>query len=277
MDVQAIAFVVYQTVGLALLLYAVIDLAGRSRTMSLLLFVVFPVALLPLILTTERNGWFHVARTLTMLFVGAYLTVMRCWFRTKPFTVFFALLFVLNIAEAAFQDLGSGHLVNFVSALLVIGMLPAPNLLGVDDQRTVVYPTSWCFIVVYSLWNFCFLFSYTSVRGFSGDYTLIAAVLLLVPIGFAVRFGAKTYTQARAYSLAFCITMVEVSLERLPESWPLTGEVLYSTGAHGVLSVFTLLVAIGGWLLLWRRRPAEYRMTLFAKTAARIWRKDERE
>ncbi len=277
MELQTIAFAAYQVVGLALLLYAVIDLTGRSKTMSLLLFVIFPVALLPLILATEWNGWFNVAKTLTMFFVGVYLTMMRYYFRSKPFTVFFSLLFLLNIVEATLQDLDAGHLINFISGLLIIAMLPTPNLLRVTDKGDMTYPTSWSFIAAYSLWNFCFLFSYTSVRGFAGDYTLIAAVLLLVPIGFAIRFGAKAYTQARAYSLAFCITMIEASLARMPESWPLTGEVLYSAGAHLVLSIFTLLVVIGSWLLLWRKRPAEYRMTLFGTTTARILRKGERE
>lgn len=263
MDLLAASTLIFQLALLGLVLWAVIELTRGSRAISVALFIGLPVLILPLILQTEWNGWFNLAKSMTMIFVGAYLTAMRLGLRSRAFTTLFSLLFLLNIVEATARDFSSGHWLNFAAGLLVIGLLPAPQTLRVDERHSISYPTSWWFIAAYSVWNFCFLFSYESVRGYQGDYTYIAALLLAVPIFAALRLGAHRYTQARAYSLAFCITMTEASVVALPEAWPLAEASLFSPLAHQGLSAVSLMVGAVAWWQV-RRSPQEYRITLLA-------------
>ncbi|MEM7155584.1 MAG: DUF5692 family protein [Myxococcota bacterium] len=262
MDLLSVSTLTLQLALLGLVLWAVIELTRGSRSMSVALFIVLPVAILPLILQTEWNGWFNLAKSMTMIFVGVYLTAMRLGLRSRAFTVLFSLLFLLNIVEATAQDFSSGHWLNFAAGLLVIGLLPAPQTLRVDDRHSLSYPTSWWFIAAYTVWNFCFLFSYESVRGYQGDYTYIAALLLAVPIFAALRLGAHRYTQARAYSLAFCITMTEASVVALPEAWPLAEASLFSPLAHQALSAVSLVVGVVAWWQI-RRSPQQFGTTLW--------------
>ncbi len=270
MELHVLSTFAYQMVLLALVLWAVTILARGSRAISVLLFIVLPVLILPLLLQTEVNGWFNLAKSLSIVFAGVHVTLMRVGLRQRPVTALFALLFLLNIVEVSVQDLSSGHWLNGIAAVLVMAMLPSLGRVSIDDDDEMVYPTSWSFIIAYSVWNLCFSFSYESVRGYRGDYVFIAAVFLLLPLIVALRRGAHRYTQARAYSLTFGITMIEATSLRVPEAWPFTEGMLYSPVAYQIASAVSLAVAVGAWAILLRRHPSQARATLIGAALGRL-------
>ena len=190
-----------------LVFYAVHELSAKSKLMSYILFLIFPAIMLPLILTTEWNGWFNVAKTTTMIFVGAFITVVRFQLRHVVFYAIVACLLPLNIAEAALKDFEVGRMLDFVSGSIVILLLPRLTSARVDRDlaRSFVYPTSWSFLIAYNVWHMSFMYRYVSFRGHAGDYVLLNISLLLIPLLIAATRGPARWLQARAYTLAFSI------------------------------------------------------------------------
>ncbi|NMN06828.1 MULTISPECIES: DUF5692 family protein [unclassified Novosphingobium] len=180
------------------------ELARRSKIAAYTLFLVFPVALLPLWLQSDFDTLFRWAKLYSAIIGAALFTLFRFngLHRYNWVKILVAAVLAVNIAEAVSQDIASGALANLLNAAAgVLNILTIHRWLGIrrddDAPHDMLWPgmtVGW--IIAYDLWNITFVY-----LNFPNTVFFTAAIVIAPTI--AALFVKKgTWLQARAYTLA---------------------------------------------------------------------------
>ncbi len=265
MNMEMTGQLIYWFVLYGLILYAVDDLVRKSKVMSFL-FMVAPLLFLPLLMQTVFTDWFNVLKFSTLMIVPVYITMVRFKWSHKWLLIFGALLLPINIVEAVLKDVELGNWINVVSGIIAIGVLPTPNKLTVtgkqDFPEQISYPMSWVAIGAFTLWHLCLIYSFPSFRGYAGDYVVMDIPTLLIPIVAALTYGSRYWLQARAYTMAFNVLMLEATVVNHPDYWPLTPNI-YDPTVYTVISIVTFGLISAGWIYLAHFHREHYAQTIF--------------
>ena len=185
-----------------------------------------------------------------------------------------ALLAPINVLEVGVMDLQSGNLANALASVVVILAFPRLGLARVEDsaRRGLSYPMSWHAIIAYCAWHMAFVYGYGSGHGHAGDYLVINAAVLAVPVVAAWRYGTRLWLHARAYTLAMWLLMVEMTVMDHPAFWPLTHGALYHPVAHRLVGAASLLIAVGSLAHLYLRRRSAFDDTILAQLLGALFR-----
>ncbi len=265
MSIEMIGELIYWFVLHLLILYAVDDLVRKSRIMSYL-FMIAPLFFLPLLLQTTFTDWFNVLKFSTLMIGPIYIAIVRFHWSPKWVLIFCALLLPVNITEAVLKDWQLGNIVNMISGIIVIGLLPTPNTLKItqekDTEPQVSYPLNWISVGTYTIWHCCFMYGFPSFRGFAGDYFITNIPTLIIPIVAVFLFKPQDWFQSRAYTLTFIALMTEATVVNHPDFWPLTPNI-YNANVYAVFSTLTLVLIILGWVYMARYLREDYNQTIF--------------
>lgn len=260
MSLELISTQIYWLAIYAIILMGVSELTTKSKSATILI-VIFPFLIIPMLAGTTFNGWFNIAKSFTLVFVVIYGTIVRFNFKKKWAMIVLALMLHLNILEAVLKDLQSANFINVISGVIVLLLLPWPSKLKISEKTgqkpaQISYPMSWVAIIAYCLWHMCFMYSYESVRGIKGDYLWLNIVLLGIPLLVAFYQNHKVFFQVRLYTLAFVVILVEATLTRQPEIWPLSPN-LYSPTVYMMISIFVFLSCCGCIGYLIKKQPQQ--------------------
>ena len=228
------------------------EIASRYKWAPYFFFVVLPLLLIPLWLTSDM-GWFRYAKLIAILVGSMFITISR--FNLGPkylkygiFLVVFGLAF--NISEAVLQDFSQPYLVNTLSGIagiLNILTIYLWSTIRIDDKKphNFLWPgMTIAWIIAYDLWNICFV--YLNFPN-SVHFTALAVIPAPTIAALFIASGKYTWIQARPYTLVFYMMYVVTMacfdppvsfVEPLPRSdvwvWTLVG---LSLGSNAVLLV----------------------------------------
>jgi hypothetical protein len=180
------------------------ELSRRYKYISILLYVIIPIAFLPIWMDSGITLWFKWAKLYSPIIAAAwFIVVSHTKFGTKNWAKFIvAGILIVNIFEAVGQDLSVGFLPNILNALggiLSIITLSRWKGIGPDNskERDTLWPGMTIFwIVAYDIWNITFVY-----LNFPDLVTINIAVLLSCTLP-AIFIKKGTWLQARAFTLS---------------------------------------------------------------------------
>ena len=194
-------------VAFLVLLFAV-EVFRRSDMLTLAVFFVLPVVLLPwLVLSHADFGWFlwlknYSVEGLICLFVVCRLTPIN---KTKWLFSLIWLMVMFNIVEAAVYDALSGNhllIINAVTALMLLLTLPGPEAMSIDKNskcRDFLWDIPYTWILTYTLWNWVFFYGHWAGFGARIQIAVLGAALVIA------LFNNKRWAQARALTLGIFV------------------------------------------------------------------------
>lgn len=261
MDLAAMTTQFYWLAIYGFVLYAVSELTVRSKWGTLIV-IFFPFLVLPMLADTTFNGWFNTTKFFTLIFVALYGTLVRFKLSKKWALIILAFTFHINIIEAVLRDFQSGYYLNTISGIILMLMVCLPSKMYVQPAKDglpsqVVFPMGWPAIIVYVAWHMCFIYGYESIRGFRGDYLLMNVVMHAIPLLIAYMYSSKIWLQTRLYTLAFQSVLVEATLTRSPEVWPLTPNV-YDPVVYNIFAAVVLLINCACVVYMLRKQPEKF-------------------
>ena len=197
-------YVLLQILALTLgLLLAQEALRRTTRWIVWSVFLGLPLILTPYWMQVNELGLFSWFKYYTVCFCACWGTALRftslgnrAWARST-----IALLLAMNILEATVVDLaghGSGHVLNAVAGLLLIGTLPlGANSTRIDSAsccRDLLYGTSRPWVIAYTFWNWAFV--YLNYPSLTGHHTAVLAAG-----GIVAMIDPRRWGQTRASTL----------------------------------------------------------------------------
>ena len=244
------------------------EISRRSKTVSMLMYVLLPVLLAigiffgPLGSPTGKTwfGWVKVVSAL--IGVYGFLLIRFTKLGTKKFAaVFPAAILSINIAEAVFRELeifvtyktltvdaggivvqgGPWNILNAIAGVFTI--ITLTGFVGIrvskDKSRDMIWPDmTWPYVIGYTLWNYAYVYNGISNRSlYAGFGILIAAVIA----EYFFKRGAWLQHRAQILSL---YAMFSLSVDFQTASF---FKVIptYSTGALMSLSVLSFVFNLG--------------------------------
>lgn len=228
-----------------LVIFGVNELTTNSKKGTVLI-ALFPLLIYPLLMQTTFNGWFNFIKFFTLVFAFFYATFLRFVIHKRWALNLLALLLHINICEAMLRDFSSGNYLNLASGIIVLLLLYWPTKLAISAPEgnrpaQITYPVSWAAIIAYCAWHMCFIYGYKSGRGVQGDYVLLNVVMLAVPCLVAYFRSTSDFFQSRLYTLSFVVVLIEATMTRNRNIWPLSPGI-YSPSGYLAVSISTLLV-----------------------------------
>lgn len=249
------------------------EFSRRSKTVSVLMFVLLPVLLAlgifygPLGSPTGKTwfGWVKVVSAL--IGVYGFLLIRFTELGTRKFAaVFPAAILSINIAEAVFRELEiyvtyktltvdaggilvQGGLWNILNAIAgVFTIITLSGFVGIrvskDKSRDMIWPDmTWPYVVGYTLWNYAYVYNCISTRSlYAGFGILMAAVIA----EYFFKRGAWLQHRAQILSL---YAMFSLSVDFQTASY---FKVLptYSKGALMSLSAVSFVFNLGVFIFM---------------------------
>ncbi len=244
------------------------ELARRSRTAALLMFVALPIAL-TLFVWPQTAGagsstgtWFH--------WVKVYSALAGClgflWIRfhdgaaaSKWWLLFPPAILSLNILEAVARDFqvysmqvdgivdgvhmisGPWNVMNGIAGL--INIVTITGWLGIrlsrDRYRDMIWPDMiWPWIIAYDVWNFAYVYNCV------GDHSFYAGLALLISCTIPTFLITKgTWLQARAQTLA-CWMMFTMTVPAFVTDSPFAVKSSHNPTALLTVSALALVINV---------------------------------
>lgn len=194
--------IIIYIVVLALVLLVTHELLRRYSIVSVILFTVLPLALIPFWLKGNIDNWFHWVKIYSVVSANIFFIAFR---HTKlhdkkwPKYIIYAFLSV-NILEACIQDFTMGqisHILNGIAGLLLIFTLNDINTIEPDSEsksKDLAWDIPFLWVVGYTIWNYTFV--YSNFPAHAGN----SVAVLGIPLAIAV-WKNKYWLQARAITL----------------------------------------------------------------------------
>lgn len=244
------------------------EISRRSKTVSVLMFVLLPVLLAlgiffgPLGSPTGKTwfGWVKVVSALAGVY--GFLLIRFTKLGTKKFAaVFPAAILSINIAEAVFRELeifvtyktltvdaggivvqgGPWNILNAIAGVFTI--ITLTGFVGIrvskDKSRDMIWPDmTWPYVIGYTLWNYAYVYNCISSRSLYAGFGILTAAVIAE---YFFKRGAWLQHRAQILSL---YAMFSLSVDFQTASF---FKVLptYSTGALMSLSVVSFVFNLG--------------------------------
>lgn len=244
------------------------EISRRSKTVSVLMFVLLPVMLAlgiffgPLGSPTGKTwfGWVKVVSALAGVY--GFLLIRFTKLGTKKFAaVFPAAILSINIAEAVFRELeifvtyktltvdaggivvqgGPWNILNAIAGVFTI--ITLTGFVGIrvskDKSRDMIWPDmTWPYVIGYTLWNYAYVYNCISTRSLYAGFGILTAAVIAE---YFFKRGAWLQHRAQILSL---YAMFSLSVDFQTASF---FKVLptYSTGALMSLSVVSFVFNLG--------------------------------
>jgi hypothetical protein len=244
------------------------EISRRSKTVSVLMFVLLPVLLAmgiffgPLGSPTGKTwfGWVKVVSAL--IGVYGFLLIRFTKLGTKKFAaVFPAAILSINIAEAVFRELeifvtyktltvdaggivvqgGPWNILNAIAGVFTI--ITLTGFVGIrvskDKSRDMIWPDmTWPYVIGYTLWNYAYVYNCISTRSLYAGFGILTAAVIAE---YFFKRGAWLQHRAQILSL---YAMFSLSVDFQTASF---FKVIptYSTGALMSLSVLSFVFNLG--------------------------------
>lgn len=144
--------------------------------------------------------WFTFAKFYTILISAIFAQ----WLKTKDFKPIYGKIIygalLINILEACIADMTKFSVLNGIAGILLIISQPLPETAKIDSKtKDILYPTSWFWIIGYTLWNFTFLYGQQLI-----NVVPLGLLHLGIPLLMSISKPAS-YLENRTYALAFTI------------------------------------------------------------------------
>lgn len=244
------------------------EISRRSKTVSMLMYVLLPVLLAigiffgPLGSPTGKTwfGWVKVVSAL--IGVYGFLLIRFTKLGTKKFAaVFPAAILSINIAEAVFRELeifvtyktltvdaggivvqgGPWNILNAIAGVFTI--ITLTGFVGIrvskDKSRDMIWPDmTWPYVIGYTLWNYAYVYNCISTRSLYAGFGILTAAVIAE---YFFKRGAWLQHRAQILSL---YAMFSLSVDFQTASF---FKVIptYSTGALMSLSVLSFVFNLG--------------------------------
>lgn len=244
------------------------EISRKSKTVSVLMFVLLPVLLAigifygPLGSPTGKTwfGWVKVVSAL--IGVYGFLLIRFTKLGTKKFAaVFPAAILSINIAEAVFRELeifvtyktltvdaggivvqgGPWNILNAIAGVFTI--ITLTGFVGIrvskDKSRDMIWPDmTWPYVIGYTLWNYAYVYNCISTRSLYAGFGILTAAVIAE---YFFKRGAWLQHRAQILSL---YAMFSLSVDFQTASF---FKVIptYSTGALMSLSVLSFVFNLG--------------------------------
>ncbi|MBR0576114.1 hypothetical protein KCG48_07135 [Proteiniclasticum sp. BAD-10] len=244
------------------------EISRRSKTVSLLMFVLLPVLLAlgiffgPLGSPTGKTwfGWVKVVSAL--IGVYGFLLIRFTKLGTKKFAAIFpAAILSINIAEAVFRELeifatyktltvdaggivvqgGPWNILNAIAGVFTI--ITLTGFVGIrvskDKSRDMIWPDmTWPYVIGYTLWNYAYVYNCISTRSLYAGFGILTAAIIAE---YFFKRGAWLQHRAQILSL---YAMFSLSVDFQTASF---FQVLptYSPGALMSLSIVSFVFNLG--------------------------------
>lgn len=244
------------------------EISRRSKTVSLLMFVLLPVVLAlgiffgPLGSPTGKTwfGWVKVVSAL--IGVYGFLLIRFTKLGTKKFAAIFpAAILSINIAEAVFRELeifatyktltvdaggivvqgGPWNILNAIAGVFTI--ITLTGFVGIrvskDKSRDMIWPDmTWPYVIGYTLWNYAYVYNCISTRSLYAGFGILTAAIIAE---YFFKRGAWLQHRAQILSL---YAMFSLSVDFQTASF---FQVLptYSPGALMSLSIASFVFNLG--------------------------------
>lgn len=215
MPAAVVLWIAAFTTLLALVTYGI---AKLPRAWNLFFFGAISILILAYLVATDFRtveGFFGLIKFVTLCVSAFLIASLRFydWWRKPWARLLFYLILVINILEAvAFEVLDlsvggpersqGGSVLNALAGIMLILTQALPRRVTVDDELThhLRYDLGVLWILVYTLWDFTFVYGTNPPGRPTGEWAGLAVVHLMAPLCIMARNGTL-YIQMRMYSL----------------------------------------------------------------------------